>query len=501
MDIVLTTFNARFIHSAFGLRYLRANLGELRERSSIHEFTINERPIDALETILAHQPKIVGVSTYIWNIDVVTEFASLLKRVSPETVLVIGGPEVSYELETQPVVEIADFVVTGQGDLAFADLCQMVLNGKEPVSRIINGGAVDVSLLQLPYEEYNDEDVAHRIIYVEASRGCPFRCEFCLSSLDKSVKAFDLDPFLDQMQSLYDRGVRQFKFVDRTFNLKVDFSTRILQFFLDRYEPGLFVHFEMIPDRLPEELREIIKAYPPGALQFEVGIQTFNPDVAKNISRRQNYDKLRDNFAYLRDETTVHVHADLIVGLPGETTSSFGEGFDQLVQLGPQEIQVGVLKRLRGTPITRHDDEFEMVYSPHPPYEILSNRDIDFTEMQEMKRFARYWDLVGNSGNFRDTLTLLLGDTPYESFRTFSAWLANEAQTQHGISLQRLTQYVFEFLTEVRQISPDVVGPMVLTDYQRPGRPKVPKFLKRFADQVTLESRDVDTAKRQARHL
>src|SRR5207247_3930379 len=188
--------------------------------------------------------------------------------------------------------------------------------------------------------------------------------EFCLSSLDVPVRNVPLDAFLAAMQRLLDRGLRQFKFVDRTFNLNLNFSRSILQFFLDRYEPGLFLHFEMIPDRLPEALRETIARFPAGALQFEVGVQTFNDDVAARISRKQDNAKLADNLRYLREHTGVHVHADLIVGLPGEDVESFARGFDRLVALKPQEIQVGMLKRLRGTPIVRHDVEWGMVYSP-----------------------------------------------------------------------------------------------------------------------------------------
>ena len=163
----------------------------------------------------------------------------------------------------------------------------------------------------------------------------------------------------------------------------------------------------MIPDRLPESLREIIARFPPGALQFEVGIQTFNEEVGGSIKRRQNYERLDDNFRFLRSETGVHIHADLIAGLPGETLESFAAGFDRLIALGPQEIQVGILKRLRGTPIVRHDAEWQMVYNPHPPYEILQNKLIDFATMQRLRRFARYWDLVGNSGNFIETTPLI----------------------------------------------------------------------------------------------
>ena len=195
-----------------------------------------------------------------------------------------------------------------------------------PRSTIVSPPLPDFAQLALPYDLYTDEDVAHRVIYVEASRGCPFECEFCLSSLDVPVRNAPLDRFLAAMESLLDRGVQQFKFVDRTFNLNLKTSTSILQFFWERYRPGLFVHFEMIPDRLPASLREIITKFPPGALQFEVGIQTFNERVAALISRRQDNAKAEENLRWLRAETGVHVHADLIVGLPGEDLESFAGG-------------------------------------------------------------------------------------------------------------------------------------------------------------------------------
>jgi len=209
------------------------------------------------------------------------------------------------------------------------------------------------------------------------------------------------------------------------------------------------VHFEMIPDRLPEALRELIKQFPPGALQFEVGIQTFNEEVAKLISRRQDNAKVEENLHWLREETGVHVHADLIVGLPGEDMESFAAGFDRLVAVRPQEIQVGLLKRLRGTPIVRHDREWSMVYSPHPPYEILQTKLIDFFTMQRLRRFARYWDLIANSGNFVETTPLLWRDgSAFQGFMRFSDWLYAQTRQTHAIALARLRELVARYLTE-----------------------------------------------------
>lgn len=448
-DIVLTTLNARFAHSAFGLRYLFANLGDLRQRAQIAEFDIHQRTVDVIEAILALQPKIVGLGVYIWNVTPVTQLVAELKRLRPDIVIVLGGPEVSFESDQQEVVARANYTITGEADLAFASLCRQLLAGDRPAGPIIAAPLPSFDALVLPYDLYTDADLAHRVIYVEASRGCPFSCEFCLSSLDIPVRAVPVPVFLDAMQRLLDRGAQQFKFVDRTFNLNLKTGRAILEFFLDRYRPGLFLHFEMIPDRLPDALRDIIGKFPTGSLQFEVGIQTFNPEVSGRISRRQDNTVAADNLRWLREHTGVHLHTDLIVGLPGEDIGSFAAGFDRLIALRPHEIQVGMLKRLRGTPISRHDTEWEMVYSPHPPYEVLQTKVMDFTTVQRLRRFARYWDLVGNSGRFNWALPMIWrDDTPFAGFLRFSDWLHAETHATHGIALARLTGLVRRYLSE-----------------------------------------------------
>ena len=527
-DVVLSTLNAKFIHAAFGLRYLFANLGDLQSRARIVEFDINQRPLDIAEILLAQDPKIIGLGIYIWNVAEATEVVAAIKRVRPDVIVILGGPEVSYETESQEIVRLADHVITGEADLKFAEVCRELLRsparldenpkpaGSETgasLPKIMAAPLPEFSQLKLPYEFYDERDIAHRIIYVEASRGCPFTCEFCLSSLDVPVRAVALDGFLAEMQKLLDRGVRQFKFVDRTFNLNLATSRAILEFFLQRHRPGNFYHFEMIPDRLPEALRETIAKFPPGSLQFEVGIQTFNPAVGQLISRKQNYDRLAENLRFLHADTGVHVHADLIVGLPGETVESFAEGFDRLVAMRPQEIQVGILKRLRGTPIVRHDAEWQMVYNGQPPYEILQNRLIGFPTMQRLRRFAKYWDLVGNSGNFVETTPLIWvgrassrADAPPEAFRSFmrfSDWLYAKARRTDSIALARLMEWLFEFLTAERKMDSRMVAEALWHDYQRGGRPDKPSFLREFLPDGESTSVGQSSAlpKRQARHL
>jgi radical SAM superfamily enzyme YgiQ (UPF0313 family) len=503
--IVLATLNAKYIHASFGLRYLLANLGPLRPEGCLLEFDLQQRPVDVAEAILARQPKIVGLGVYIWNVIQATEVVAILKRVRPDISVVVGGPEVSFEVEEQEIARRADYVVTGEADLKFAELCRMILAGTPPAEKILAAETPDLARLALPYDLYTDEDAAHRIIYVEASRGCPFNCEFCLSSLDVPVRQFPLEPLLAELEGLLRRGVRQFKFVDRTFNLNIAVSRAILQFFLERHQPGLFAHFEMIPDRLPEQLREVIARFPPGALQFEVGVQTFDQAVCGNISRRQDYARLEENFRFLRAHTGVHIHADLIAGLPGETLESFAAGFDRLVALGPQEIQVGILKRLRGTPITRHDQTWEMVYSAHPPYEILRNKLLDFALLQRVRRMARFWDMVANSGNFVETTPLLWhgGLSPFAAFMKWSDWLYARVGRQHAIALARLAELLFEYLTVEPGLPAAEVAEVMWRDWQRAGRREKPEFLAGHISGSGIQPRPPGgfVPKRQVRHL
>ena len=497
-DILLATLNARYIHSAFGLRYLLANLGDLQPRAAIAEFDINQSPLDIAAEIVAREPRIVGLGVYIWNVTPTTEVVALLKRLRPGIVVVLGGPEVSYETEGQEIVRLADHVITGEADLKFAEVCHALLDGVA-LAKIVAAEVPALDRVALPYEWYSDADLAHRVLYVEASRGCPFTCEFCLSSLDIPVRAFALEPFLAALERLLARGATQFKFVDRTFNLNLQTSRAILEFFLARWRDGLFVHFEMIPDRLPDALREVIARFPPGALQFEVGIQTFDDATSRKISRRQNLTKLEENFRYLRGHTGVHLHADLIVGLPGEDVESFGRGFDRLVALGPQEIQVGILKRLRGTPIVRHDAEWEMIYSPQPPYEILQTKLIDFATMQRMRRFAKFWDRVANSGHFAATVPLLWegGASPFREFLRFSDWLGARTGRHHSIALATLAEGLFTFLTTERGLDAGRVAEVLSRDWHRGGgRERLP-----FLEMTRSSMPNSRAPKRQARHL
>ncbi len=502
-DIILSTLNARYIHASLGLRYLHANLGELKARCQVQEFTISNRAIDIAELLLKENPKIIGFGIYIWNVTETTDVVAMLKQIAPEVIIVLGGPEISFEIHEQQITNYADYIVTGQGEKVFPQLCQQILSSMKPLNKVIAGGTVPLEQLLLPYGEYTEEDIEHRVVYLEASRGCPFKCEFCLSSLDKTAKPFELNSFLQEVNKLYDRGLRNFKFVDRTFNLKIATTIKILNFFLERMDVNLYLHFELIPDHLPDALKEIIQKFPDGSLQFEIGIQSFDSEVQALISRKQNNEKSKDNLRWLREESSAHLHVDLLFGLPGQDVDSFADSFNQLVALRPHEIQVGILKRLRGSPITRHTEAYKLVFNPHAPYNILSTDRVDFMTLQHISRFARYWDLMGNSGRFKQFLPLLLADNAFAGFSEFSQYLYIRSEQTHKISLRRLFELAYSVTCEDMGMDQKKVEQALFADFSANQMKGVPEFMRNYLPNTQSRpmKRKTQRNSRQARHL
>ena len=546
--IVLATLNARYIHASLGLRYLLANMArhggaDLRAATVLREYTLT-RPVeqvvqdlmDTLGPVDASAAPIVGFGVYIWNVVQTTEVVRQLKALRPDVRVVLGGPEVSHELDGQAIVALADYVITGWGDVSFPKLCRALVHGPRPLMKVIAGEQPPLEEIDLPYAEFSDDDLAHRLLYVEASRGCPFKCEFCLSALDRTAWAFDEDAFLAELATLYARGARNFKFVDRTFNLKIDASIRILQFFLDRLALGgwaterfapcpppaspapplpaqnalspslpdlgapLFIHFEVVPDHLPDRLKDAIAKFPPGVLQFEIGIQSFDVDVQQRISRRQDNAKTEANLRWLLDHSQAHLHTDLIFGLPGESWQTFALGFDQLYRIGPHEIQLGVLKRLRGTPLAQRSlpgavPEHGMVYDAAPPYTVQRNDAVTADEVQTFIRLARYWDLVANSGRFGTTMPWVMQRgtappsatttaSPFAAFAHFAQWLwltcpITQGKTS-GLTPEVLVDALFDYLTTQRGLAPAEVRAVLVADYVASGARSNPKSLQGF---------------------
>jgi radical SAM superfamily enzyme YgiQ (UPF0313 family) len=481
-EIVLVAINAKWIHPSLALRLLKANLGEYENRALILEFVLRQPLKEKLEPILAAHPRILGLSVSIWNHTAVLELLKALEQQwkAPGKggcpAVVLGGPEVSHLPEDAEIIAHADYVIRGDGETAFRDLCRrllespaLLLNGavQDQPDKFIDAPPVNPADIDPGYRLYTDEDLARKLTYVEASRGCPFGCEFCLSSVKPSkagaegkssgrssaVREFPLEIFLEEMEKLINRGGRAFKFLDRSFNLNPERARRIMAFFLEHVikktaknknpqMPEFYVHFEIFPALFAPELRELARRFPPGSLRLELGIQTFNRRTAALIRRPGDGEKELETLDFLRRETGAIVHADLIAGLPGENLSSFATGFDRLWQVRPREIQLGILKCLPGTPLRRRCESYGIHHAPEPPYEVLETAVLPKQDLDRIKNFARFWELIVNRGVFPGLVPALCpeGESIFQRFMRLSDHLLQHFGRNWGIDRRELRE-------------------------------------------------------------
>jgi len=462
MRVLLTTLNSKYIHSSLALRCLKAYCSPACEDIKIKEYTINNTLLDILADVYKEKPDVIGLACYIWNFDMTMQLANLIKKVIPGIKVILGGPEVSYNPEEiMKEFQYVDFIIQGEGEetlrLLLAALYKATsLSDITGLARREGDNVLAASCPQvvktldnIPFA-YNDNDMDElkdRIVYYESSRGCPFSCQYCLSSATKGVRFYSLERVYKDLQFFIRHNVRQVKFVDRTFNANKNYYLPIIEY-LAAQDCQTNFHFEIAADILDEDVLSVLRNAPKGRFQFEVGVQSTYPLTLKEIERVNDWPKIVKNVSQILSYKNTHVHLDLIVGLPFEGLERFGQSFNDVFQIQPDMLQIGFLKLLKGSGVRRRANEHGYVYMDNAPYEVLGNKYISYSEVRELKMLENVFEQVYNSGRFRITLPYLIkaaGGNAFQFFRHLTAYWEEEGLHMTAHSTKSVFKYLLEF--------------------------------------------------------
>lgn len=454
--VLLVAINAKYIHSNLAIYSLRANAGKYADRVELAEYTINHQTEEILQGIYKRKPDVVGFSCYIWNVEYVLHVAENLKKVLPQVNIVLGGPEVSYDApQILEKYSFVDLVMIGEGEHTFRELLECVLgSGGETSLEDIRGLCIrqgekylltppgkpaDMDSLVFPYRDLTDME--NRIIYYETSRGCPFACSYCLSSIEKSVRFRSLSMVFDEISFFLKEKVKQVKFVDRTFNCNHEHAYKIWKYILEHDNGITNFHFEIGGDLLREEDFELFKQFRPGLVQFEIGVQSANPNTLEAIRREADLCTLRDHVERVRANGNIHQHLDLIAGLPYEDYESFVNSFDTVYAMRPDQLQLGFLKILKGSFMEEEGEKYDIRYDSRPPYEVLSTRWLSYDDILKLKQVEEMVEVYYNSFQFQATMALMetsRGDAfgMYQELGSFY-----EARGYSGVNHSRISRY------------------------------------------------------------
>ena len=495
MKILLTAVNTKFVHSNLAVRYLRAFTKDLNYDVKIREFSINDREEHILKEIIEEKADVVAFSTYIWNVELIERVANLIKIVSPKTEILYGGPEVSYDSKTCLEESVGDYIIEGEGEKTYREFVEYKLGlrniedikglyYKKEGKVLFNGSRplMKMDEIVFPYEE--DEDLNNKIVYYEGSRGCPFNCKYCLSSTTHGVRFHSIERTLSELNFFIKKKVRLVKFVDRTFNCNHKYSMAVWEFLINADTDTKF-HFEISADILKKEEIEILKKAPKGRFQFEVGVQTTNDNVLKNINRFVNFSDIKEKVEELLSIKNIQQHLDLIAGLPGEDYESFIRSFNDVHSIRPEEIQLGFLKLLKGSDMRRDAHLYDMKYSPYPPYEVFSTDKISYEEMQILKRVEAVVDKYYNSQKFNTILQFFYNkfDTPYDFFNALGEYFEYKGYFNRNIGNSEYYKVFLDFNLEILKGDEDYLVDIIRYDYLSFNKKRgIPEFLRSSID-------------------
>lgn len=479
MKVLFVSLNAKYIHSSLALRYIRDYCKEYKNNTKILELTINHDENQMIRQIYAEKPDVIGFSCYIWNMADIKKLIPTLKKILPNTEIVLGGPEVSYHsMELMEELDI-DVIMEGEGEETWNEYLAYKISGKPSLKDIdgiiykdtnqivINKARKLMDLANLPFVYDDLAGLEHRIIYYEASRGCPFNCQYCLSSIEKGVRFLPVERVKKELQYFLDNQIMQVKFVDRTFNTKKKYAMEIWQYIIENDNNYTNFHFEIAAELLDDEMIEALKAARPGLIQFEIGVQSTNIDVLTAIKRRMPFEDIAVITNKVKALGNIHQHLDLIAGLPLEDYSSFRQSFNDVISLRPEQFQLGFLKLLKGSGLRRDADKYGIVYKEEAPYEVLYTDHISYDEILRLHNIEEILERYYNSERFKASLEYLytLFTTPFDFYQALADYWEDKGYDK--VSHKKASYYIYlvEFAAQLKEADLDLVKELVKFDW------------------------------------
>jgi radical SAM superfamily enzyme YgiQ (UPF0313 family) len=475
MKVVLVALDAKYIHSNLAIRYLESYYNyhyydDVPVNIVKREFTINQQISDIVASLYEDKADLIGFSCYIWNIEMVIKVVRNFKKIAPNVKIVLGGPEVSYDstnyLNEYPEI---DYIICGEGEQAFADLVRVLCDKKSKESQelslprsigyrnqliggieaaVTEGRIEDLQDIPSPYSDFDSQLFQHRIIYYEASRGCPYSCQYCLSSADRGVRFFPIERVKKDLLTFIQAEVKQVKFVDRTFNCAPKYALEVFKWIIKHNRGKTNFHFEISADLLSDDMISFLNQAPHGLFQFEIGVQSTNEQTLSAIQRKTNLKQLKNNVLRLQLGSNIHQHLDLIVGLPHEDYLSFAESFNEVYELRPDKLQMGFLKVLKGSGMHRRANEYGFIYTAEAPYEIMQNNDLSYDEVIKLKGIEHVLDHYYNSHQFDQSILYLthrLSLSPFMFYEQLAAFCKERGFFKRAHSQASMYQNLFDF--------------------------------------------------------
>lgn len=485
MKILLTTLNSKFIHTNLAIRYLKQMVKDIKGvDTDIREYTINNELDFILKDIYTNNYDVILFSTYIWNVNDIVKLCHNLKKVNPNVKIALGGPEVTYDSEeAMKKYDFVDYILYGEGELIFRDFVKH-LKGEMKVEEV--DGIVyrkndeiitnkpmklleNLDLIPSPYETLDKSEYENRIVYYETSRGCPFNCQYCLSSTIQGLRYFSIDRVKKDLKALIDARVSQIKFIDRTFNANKKFAMEIMKFLMENDNGYTTYHFEVTAHLLTDDMLEFLKDCNEGLFQFEIGVQSTNERVLEAVGRRDDFSKLSHVVQKIASFRNIHQHLDLIAGLPYENYSSFENSFNDVFNLGIEHLQLGFLKMIKGTGIRNQADEHEFRYKDYPPYEVLYNKYISYNEILKLKDIEEILEKYFNSKNFVLSMRYIIHnyykESPFKFFEEFATYYNSNGYFNASQGKNQLYKILLDFYEEKIVTNFDLFKEILKYDY------------------------------------